>query len=68
MLLGADLASYLGAIAGDKIMVITPESSVTPMGFVPRIKRFTVTGIFRFVCSSLIAIWPLCMRQTVRGF
>jgi len=48
LLLGADLASYLGAIAGDKIMVITPEASVTPMGFVPRVKRFTVTGIFRF--------------------
>ncbi len=48
MLLGADLASYLGAIVGDKIMVITPEASVTPMGFVPRVKRFTVTGIFRF--------------------
>lgn len=48
MLLGADLASYLGAIAGDRIMVITPEASVTPMGFVPRIKRFTVTGVFRF--------------------
>jgi lipoprotein-releasing system permease protein len=48
LLLGADLASYLGAIVGDKIMVITPEASVTPMGFVPRVKRFTVTGIFRF--------------------
>lgn len=48
ILLGADLAAYLGAIAGDKIMVITPEASVTPMGFVPRVKRFTVTGIFRF--------------------
>lgn len=48
ILLGADLASYLGAIAGDKVMVITPEASVTPMGFVPRVKRFTVTGIFRF--------------------
>lgn len=48
LLLGADLAAYLGAIAGDKIMVITPEASVTPMGFVPRIKRFTVTGVFRF--------------------
>ena len=48
ILLGADLAGYLGAIAGDKIMVITPEASVTPMGFVPRVKRFTVTGIFRF--------------------
>lgn len=48
LILGADLAVYLGAIAGDKIMVITPEASVTPMGFVPRVKRFTVTGIFRF--------------------
>ena len=48
ILLGADLASFLGAIAGDRVMVITPEASVTPMGFVPRIKRFTVTGIFRF--------------------
>lgn len=48
IVLGADLANYLGAIAGDKIMVITPEASVTPMGFVPRVKRFTVTGVFRF--------------------
>ncbi len=48
IVLGADLASYLGAIAGDRVMVITPEASVTPMGFVPRIKRFTVTGVFRF--------------------
>ncbi len=48
MLLGADLAAYLGAVVGDRIMVITPEASVTPMGFVPRVKRFTVTGIFRF--------------------
>lgn len=48
ILLGADLASYLGAIAGDRIMVITPEATVTPVGFVPRVKRFTVTGVFRF--------------------
>ncbi|MFK8080222.1 MAG: lipoprotein-releasing ABC transporter permease subunit [Granulosicoccus sp.] len=48
ILLGSDLAGFLGAIAGDRVMVITPEASVTPMGFVPRIKRFTVTGVFRF--------------------
>ncbi len=48
MLLGSDLAAFLGAIVGDKIMVITPEASVTPVGFVPRIKRFTVTGLFKF--------------------
>lgn len=48
IVLGADLAAYLGAIVGDKVMVITPEASVTPVGFVPRIKRFTVTDVFRF--------------------
>ncbi len=48
IILGADLAAFLGAVPGDKVMVITPEASVTPMGFVPRVKRFTVTGIFRF--------------------
>lgn len=48
ILLGADLASFLGAIAGDRVMVITPEATVTPMGFAPRVKRFTVTGVFRF--------------------
>lgn len=48
IVLGADLAAYLGAIPGDRIMVITPEASVTPIGFVPRIKRFTVTATFRF--------------------
>ena len=48
LLLGADLARALGAFVGDRIMVVTPEASVTPVGFVPRVKRFTVTGIFRF--------------------
>jgi len=48
IILGSDLAAYLGAVVGDKIIVITPEASVTPVGFVPRIKRFTVTGFFRF--------------------
>lgn len=48
LLLGSDLAAALGAYVGDRIMVVTPEASVTPVGFVPRVKRFTVTGIFRF--------------------
>ncbi len=48
LLLGSDLAGYLGLAVGDRITVITPEASVTPMGFVPRMKRFRVTGVFRF--------------------
>ena len=48
VLLGADLAAFLGAVRGDRIMLITPEASVTPLGFTPRVKRFLVTGVFRF--------------------
>ena len=31
---------------GDKITMITPETNVTPVGILPRIKRFTVVGMF----------------------
>jgi len=48
VVLGADLAAHLGAVVGDKVMLITPEASVTPLGFAPRVKRFLVTGVFRF--------------------
>jgi len=48
ILLGRDLANQLGIAVGEKITVITPEASVTPVGFTPRMKRFTVTGIFKF--------------------
>jgi lipoprotein-releasing system permease protein len=46
IILGSSLAQYLGAIVGDKITVITPEASVTPVGVLPRMKRFNVIGIF----------------------
>ena len=48
VLLGYDLAAFLGVFPGDRVTVITPEASVTPMGFVPRMKRFRVTGVFKF--------------------
>ena len=46
IILGSSLAQFLGAVVGDKITVITPEASVTPVGVLPRMKRFTVRGIF----------------------
>ncbi|TNF37018.1 MAG: FtsX-like permease family protein, partial [Gammaproteobacteria bacterium] len=36
----------LGVYEGDKITVITPQASVTPVGVLPRLRRFTVVGIF----------------------
>ncbi|BBA33645.1 lipoprotein ABC transporter permease LolE [Methylocaldum marinum] len=47
IILGAELADYLGVFTGDKITVITPQLTATPAGILPRLKRFTVVGIFR---------------------
>ena len=47
IILGAELANYLGVIMGDKITVISPQINSTPAGVVPRMRRFTVVGIFQ---------------------
>jgi lipoprotein-releasing system permease protein len=46
IVLGADLARALGTQVGEKIAVIAPQGLVTPAGLVPRLKQFTVAGIF----------------------
>jgi lipoprotein-releasing system permease protein len=47
LILGADLARALGVVQGDKVAVIAPQGVVTPAGMMPRIKQFTVVGVFR---------------------
>jgi lipoprotein-releasing system permease protein len=46
VVLGDALAQELGAGVGGTVVVIVPEGTVTPAGLVPRMRRFTVTGIF----------------------
>lgn len=46
ILLGKELANHLGAFLFDTIYVISPEGISTPMGMVPRMKKFLVVGIF----------------------
>lgn len=46
IVLGQELAHTLGANIGDKVTLITPQATVTPAGILPRIKRFTVVGMF----------------------
>ena len=45
-ILGVDLARALGVIPGDKVAVVAPQGLVTPAGVIPRLKQFTVVGIF----------------------
>jgi lipoprotein-releasing system permease protein len=46
IVLGSDLARTLGVVASDKVALIAPQGLVTPAGVVPRLKQFTVVGIF----------------------
>ena len=46
IVLGSELARALGTFPGDKVTVIAPQGVVTPVGVAPRLKTFTVSGIF----------------------
>ena len=46
ILLGAELARSLHVVQGDKVTLIAPQGLVTPAAVLPRLKQFTVKGIF----------------------
>ena len=46
IVLGKDLARFLGVGVGDKVTLVAPQARVTPAGLLPRLRRFTVVGIF----------------------
>lgn len=46
VIIGTALADYLGVDVGQKVTLITPEANVTTVGVLPRMKRFTVVGLF----------------------
>jgi lipoprotein-releasing system permease protein len=47
IILGTDLAYALGAQIGDKVVVMAPQGQFTPTGVVPRLKQFTLVGLFQ---------------------
>jgi lipoprotein-releasing system permease protein len=46
IILGQELATWLGVDVGDQVVATLAEVQGTPMGAIPRMKRFTVSGIF----------------------
>ena len=47
IIVGEITARRFGVNVGDKLTFILPEASVTPAGVFPRLKRFTVAGVFK---------------------
>lgn len=46
IILGKDLAANIGASVGSFVTVTSPQGELTPLGIVPKLERFKVTGIF----------------------
>ncbi len=46
IVLGQELALWLGVRVGDSVVVTLADIQGTPVGAMPRLKRFTVSGIF----------------------
>lgn len=70
ILLGRDLAFAIGAGVGDVVTVMTASQRLGPLGMVPRIKPFRVTGVFRtglYEFDSTTALADLGAAQRFLG-
>ena len=47
IVIGSDLAETIGAAVGDAVLVTSPQGELTPLGLVPKYRRFQVAGIFK---------------------
>ncbi len=66
IVLGRDLARILRVEVGDKVTLVTPSANITPAGVMPRLKQFTVAGIFyvgMFEYDSSLALIHLADAQ-----
>jgi lipoprotein-releasing system permease protein len=71
ILIGADLAKKLGVRVGDRVQLLTPDGTLSPMGMLPRSRPFTVAGIFslglfEFDTTYGLVTIPIAQRLTGR--
>ncbi len=70
ILLGKEIALNIGATVGDEVDVLTAVSRLSPLGLIPKSKRFRVTGIFNtglYEFDSSSALIPLESAQRFFG-
>ncbi|MBM7060978.1 lipoprotein-releasing ABC transporter permease subunit [Pseudomonas sp. UL073] len=65
IVIGDKAASKLGVGIGDKVTFVAPEVAVTPAGIFPRLKRFTVVGIFHVGAGEIDGYVAMANLQDV---
>ncbi|HTP41588.1 MAG TPA: lipoprotein-releasing ABC transporter permease subunit [Nitrospiria bacterium] len=71
IILGKELAGRLGAFLGSSVTAISPTGDIGPMGIVPKLKKFTVVGIFdsgMYEYDSSLAYIPLGEAQKLLDY
>ncbi|MBE3125558.1 MAG: ABC transporter permease [Acidobacteria bacterium] len=70
LLLGRELALRIGAQVGDVVDVVTASSTLSPLGLLPKRKRFQVTGVFNtglYEFDSSTALVAIGVAQRLFG-
>jgi lipoprotein-releasing system permease protein len=70
LLLGRELALRIGAQVGDVVDIVTASSTLSPMGLLPKRKRFEVAGIFNtglYEFDSSTALVAIGVAQRLFG-
>ncbi len=70
IILGKELAKSTGAAVGEKIVIVSPKGIASPLGPIPSMKRFRVTGIFdsgMFEYDNVLAYVHLSEAQKLSG-
>jgi lipoprotein-releasing system permease protein len=57
LILGNDLGDSIGATAGDRVKLISPQGELTPLGMVPQIIPFRLVGTYHTGFSQYDSAW-----------
>jgi lipoprotein-releasing system permease protein len=70
LVIGRELARNLNLFPGDRVSVISPLGTMTPLGMVPKLKQFRLAGIFNtgmYEYDTTLAYVSLGESQTFLG-
>lgn len=68
ILLGRELAFNVGAGVGDVVTVLAPSLRLSPIGLIPKTKKFVVTGIFNTGLYEFDSSYALISLESAQKF
>jgi len=66
IILGGDLARSLRVTAGDTVTLVSPESMLSPLGLMPKFKKFHVLGEFNSGLYEYDTSWALVSMKAAQ--